>query len=194
MKWIQLLSYRSTPGHGYFSLPHHLNLNVPSQFRQNEYEEDIDWCIPLIFNFSLLSLYSEKKMVVKTLKNWHPEIYLFLKKKLKPGDSYLNDRALKHKSGKNMFFLTSAHGDWCFDVPKNFIYVSLGKSDGSFDFLVNKSFSITANCLVSKEEYQSLYNNNPVDQNFVDSHKYTRNEEFYTWEHYTQTTGKQRFK
>jgi hypothetical protein len=42
------MTHRDTPGHGYYRLPSSLMALIPEKFRQNEYEEDLDYCIPIV--------------------------------------------------------------------------------------------------------------------------------------------------
>lgn len=42
------MTYRSTPGHGYYRLPSYLMAQIPGSFRKKEYEEDLDYCIPIV--------------------------------------------------------------------------------------------------------------------------------------------------
>lgn len=172
MQVNQILTHRSTPGHGYFRIAHKLNLNVPEEFRQKEYEEDCDWAIPLFFNFKLLSSLKEKKMVISSIKEWRPNIYLSTGRKLKKGDSRSFDEATAHQANKGNYFLAGEWGDTLSTIPEGLVFVNLRKSNGGFTFH-NKPFTEETTCLVSKDDYEMLRKGNYVPQSFVDTHQIT---------------------
>lgn len=184
-----LLRHRDTPGHGYYSFKpqyRHLQDNIPPKYNQREYEEDCEWAIPLFFNFSLLN-FSTKKAVLNTMLNWNLEVYESTGRTASRRISYAKDRELLFKENKGKYYTVVGYGDWCFDVPKNKVYrgfiMNKGKEDRQGEIVY---------ILLTKEENDNL----PlfVTEEFINERRYTRDETFYTWDTYTQTTGKERYK
>lgn len=189
----QILKHRETPGHGYFSFRGQFtdcNNNVPLQFRSHEYEEDCDWAIPLFFNFGLLKSFKEKRMVLRSLLDWNPDAYIALKKRPPSRRlSYLYDKRCKFKENVGMMFCVGAYGDWCYDVPKGYVFM---------DFVINTGDEDQSRCgamyhaLFTQEEYKSRPEF--VEPSFILDRIYERDETYLTWECYTKSTGKERFK
>jgi hypothetical protein len=189
----QILKHRDTPGHGYFSFRAQFsdcNNNVPPQFRQDEYEEDCDWAIPLFFNFGLLKSFKEKRMVLRSLLDWNPDAYIALKKRPPSRAlSYLHDKRCKFEENVGMMFCVVGYGDWCYDIPKGYVYRGFVINTGDED---KSRAGDKYYALLTEEESRSLPEF--VAPSFITERLYDRDETYYTWDSYTKSTGKERFK
>ena len=68
------MTHRDTPGHGFYRLPSSLMELIPEEFRKNEYEEDLEWAIPVValkdkcdFTGYLKSLHDNNNTFFKTV-------------------------------------------------------------------------------------------------------------------------------
>jgi len=96
----------STASHGGIHVSPKVNGLIPDYMRRADgwYEEDCDWCIPVIaltgkIELNLEHIINEGSAYFtawETLKNWHPEKFeRFFKCTLQPGESYLKDKPFK---------------------------------------------------------------------------------------------------
>lgn len=67
----------STAGHGGFKVPANLNRQIPDYMRKQGgwYEEDCDWCIPVLVLAHLFPDPKRQEAARNTLRNWHPHSY-----------------------------------------------------------------------------------------------------------------------
>lgn len=184
-----ILKHRDTAGHGYYSFKpqySHLQDNIPPKYNQMEYEEDCDFAIPLFFNFHLLDFRS-KRIVLNSIFRWNVDVYESTGRTASRRLSEMKDRKLLFKENKGKYYSVVGYGDWCFDVPKNKVYRGFIMNNGTED-----RQGETVYILLTKEENDNL----PlfVTEEFINERRYTRDETFYTWDTYTQTTGKERYK
>jgi hypothetical protein len=180
------------PGHGYFYIDAESQSKIPDFLRKRRYEEDCDWAIPVYFNPSLFSL-SVVAKAESTLRNYYPKEYeKFTGKILERGESLCKDNgyySILDNVGKWQSF--TAYGDWCYDVPKGYVYLRLVRTEShqaTYGLSMPQGEEMYA--LVTDEQYHQ-------SNGFYDISEltpYKRDESFYTWSEYTEKTGKERHK
>ena len=88
--------FKSTPGHGFLCVPRHVVQKMPAYMRSTNfsrsgrYEEDCDWCLPVVANLDLFTEHI-RLQALKTFYNWHPESFRKLFKR-DPVESYYYHR------------------------------------------------------------------------------------------------------
>ena len=179
-----------TPSHGYLYPSERHNQNVPSSLRKSNYEEDCEWAIPVFFNSELFEN-AVVENATKSFKDWNPQQY---EKKtgqvLQPGESYMKDEFYyKRKNAVGKIEACAAFGDWCFGVPKGYVYffgIELKPEDVKMK--ISKPSGIKESFLIPQEKYRNarIFNREELIP-------FTRDESFYTWDDYTHKTGKARF-
>ncbi len=190
MKVQEILKHRDTGSHGYFSFRakfENLNNNVPESFRQNEYEEDCEWAIPLFFNFNLLTCFKEKRQVISTMLNWNLEAYESTGRIANRKISGQKDKLMKFAENKGLFFSVVGYGSWCYDIPKDCVYRGFVLNNGNEDS--SRSGNVIHAILKESEDNKEFYT-----PEFIKERAYDRDKTYYTWDEYTTKTGKQRFK
>jgi len=183
--------FQDTPSHGYFYPSNEHNQNVPAFIRRNSYEEDCAYHIPVYFN---PGLFTEEvwKNSEQSFKDWFPkEFEKATGKVLAKGESSLKDNYYFNRiENVGMIEATAAFGDWCFDVPKGFVYfygIEIQPKDKSYK--VGSPSGDQETFLITDEKYSG----NRRTFNRYELIPYKRNEDYYTWEDYTKKTGNQRY-
>jgi len=96
------------------------------------YEEDHDWCMPvLIFENEFRTYYTKTKhpdiaavftSAKASLRNWRPAVYeQFYGGALKPEESYTRAKKQFYEENKNNWIAVAAWGDWHKDVPAGMV-------------------------------------------------------------------------
>ncbi|MGO9233739.1 MAG: DUF7007 domain-containing protein [Methylocella sp.] len=96
------------------------------------YEEDHDWCMPvLIFENEVRTYYTKTKhpdiaavftSAKASLRNWRPAVYeQFYGVALKPEESYTGAKKQFYEENKNNWIAVAAWGDWHKDVPAGMV-------------------------------------------------------------------------
>ncbi len=182
--------FRETPGHGYLVPGMDANKLVPSFLRENEYEEDCAWCIPIIFNRDLFDSKTIESALI-TFKNWYPKEYKKVIGEIKPGESTLNDSYLQAQANIGNFMKAGCYGDWCYDIKEGMVYMELCeivKEDIKENTVIRASGKE-----ISVQVPQEIYAAKNIFT-FAELEKflYKRNDTYYTWEEFTEKTGKQK--
>lgn len=189
--WCNRLTYRETPSHGYYKPSGDIAENIPQKFRQTEYEEDAQWCVPVIFNRHLFGREVQIN-ALRTAVQYHPDEFEYLTGETLPfGVSYIKDDRTMREQGVRVVMV--GMGDWAFDIPKGYIFVSTGV--WQFDGIAHtrrepKGF------LLTEEQYQTAktYGATGYKIEGENWHPCERDETFYTWDAYTKATGNPRYK
>jgi hypothetical protein len=119
--WGTGIKFYNTPSHGGLKVPNELNNQIPEYMRRKGdrkggwYEEDVDWCIPII----TLPFYISKDIFVekypKALKIMKSTLWREYEKyfgiELKEGESYFKDRAMLIKKHRNDMIVVSSLSD-----------------------------------------------------------------------------------
>lgn len=117
-----------TASHGGIKLSPKRNRLIPEYMRQKGgwYEEDCDWCIPVVvFKDELARDYEQ---AVETFKNWRPGMYeRFFGVQLKEGESFIRDQEINDLRNFNNFVVKAAWGDWHEGVYDGFVAVAARK-------------------------------------------------------------------
>jgi hypothetical protein len=182
--------FRETPGHGYYSCAPEYNNNVPEFIRSREYEEDCAWSIPVVFNKGLFTP-EQYETALQCFKRWFPADYeRAFKRTLLKGESSMKDSHYFNLiENEGRYMKAGGHGDWCFDVPEDFVYAELRQITGPFNYGFDSGRGTKISVLMPSKTYQDKEFFTPED--FT---PYKRNEEYYTWDAYTKQTGKERYK
>jgi hypothetical protein len=182
--------WRETPGHGYLIPNSQHNENVPAFIRRQEYEEDCAYAIPVVFNKHLFTP-ETAAAAEETFKQWHPQEYeRAFKVKLNKGESYIKDNYFfTRMDNAGKFERCSSFGDWCYQVPKGYVYAYFTKvlpKDASYK--INRPSGETVSGLITNERYHAgdYFN---LDEILL----FNRDESFYTWEEYTKKTGQAKY-
>lgn len=181
-----------TSRHGYYIPDGHGQSNIPHYFKKAKYEEDCEWAIPVYFNRHLFPL-SVVTQAESTLRNWFPyEWEMYLGRKLQKGESQSKDNnywAILENIGK--WQSVTAYGDWCFDIPKGYVYLRLIRVEShQATYSINVPQGQELHALVTEEQYHQ-------SNGFFESSEltpYDRNEDYYTWREYTEVTSQPRYK
>lgn len=183
--------WRQTPGHSFLIPSSKANNVVPDSLRMGEYEEDIGWCVPVYFS---PELFSEKLWLraKQQFIDWMPKEYeAVTDTELKEGQSLTKDnRYFQMKNEVGRYALLTAWGDWCFDVPKGYVFVNVAKvleSHVGYQGVPMDAVRISA--IVTQEVF-----NNRSCFNEEDLIRYQRSDDYYRWVDYEKATGKDRYK
>ena len=144
-----------TPRHGGIKLDRKRNASVPEYMRRDGgwYEEDCDWCIPVIAIRDVLQGIWRKEgetddqvleSAMDTLLNWHPHSYAQWTGELLhtlEGRSYMYDKQLFKERNANNLVVISAFGSWHKDVPEGLVGVIATKG-GQRDAKVQHCFYV----------------------------------------------------
>jgi hypothetical protein len=189
------MHHTSTDSHGYCRFPAIINDMVPSKWRESSYEEDCAWAKPVFCSLHQFATATQEH-AIRSVISYYPELFERITGQHIPlGVSYSKDckmvEAYLRETGQP--FADGGHGDWCFDVPKGFVFLYAAR------LLPNGQKEKIGTFLVPQEDYNSSDERQKYGRSFFTKlpasvQPYTRNEEFYTWDHYTQTTGKPRYK
>lgn len=180
--------FLDTPGHGYLYPSAEANERVPSSLRESNYEEDVAFVIPIIFNSELFTKETVEACLA-SFKNWMWSDYERLfGVELKRGESSLKDREvfdLRDNVGK--YLVTAAFGDWAFDVPSGCVYVEAVPikplmNEAALRAQPRETF------LISSEAYRSRHNSILEPGELT---AYKRDETYYTWDEYPGKRYKQ---
>lgn len=120
----------STSSHGGYCVSSEREAAIPAHLNQGiYYEEDCDWALLHLAFPELNEAHSKdtdeiRKSVEKTVRDWHPTAYeKHFGRKLKPGESYINDqRQLQHQN-RNRWVVVSAFGSWHKNCPEGMVLV-----------------------------------------------------------------------
>jgi hypothetical protein len=179
--------WRDTPGHGYLHPTEEANRRVPNALRESNYEEDIDYNIPILFNAHLFTR-EAVEYAQEQIKNYYYKDYeRIFKVTLKKGESSTKDREhFTILENEGNYLVRCAMGDWAFDVPKGKVYVEAVKiKKGLFYNEIQKGE--IESFLIEPDVYRGR-DGEVLKTEWLTPYK--RDESFYTWENY----GKPRFK
>lgn len=136
--------FKSTPVHGHLHTADHITSKIPCYMRTTQYsragmyEEDCDWCIPIVVH---REKFSERiqKIALETFYNWHPHLFesyfgekpteSFKLKELKKEQAY-------NKIDQRNYRIRSAFGDWHENVPKGHIGVYANRLKDGYEIMV----------------------------------------------------------
>lgn len=131
----------TTASHGGIMLSPDRAAAIPDYLRTKKfgtddtaYEEDCDWCIPvLIFETEFRAYYARTgtgdgdkilETARVTLRHCHPDAYeTYFGVALKPGESYRRDVQQFYADHRDAWLVTTAWGDWKEGVPKGMVGV-----------------------------------------------------------------------
>lgn len=180
--------FEDTPSHGYYYVSAAYQKAIPATMQQHRYEEDCDWAIPVFVHRQLFTELTQQ-YAISSLATWHwQEFEQLTGIELLPGESYTKDKHLAFTANLGREYVSGAFGDWCYDVPKGFVYVGTAVA-ATGQTKPGKGY------LIEKNRYNELMLTSPTYNWITDEFTpYERNTQYYRWEDYTKQTGQARTK
>ena len=188
-------NFHNNGSHGFYYVNDTIQNSIPLALRMDCYEEDCDWAIPVFFNRNLFTRQTQERAITILSNYYWKEFEKVIGFTLMPAESPLKAKQAEHGQNIGREYVGEAYGDWCFDVPKSYVYIesriASPKTGGGWLACdpEGKGYLIPVdiyNSLVLPTEGYKW-----IDEKFT---PYERNKQYLTWDKYITSTGQNRYK